>query len=405
MEPQYDYRKFAVLYVDDEAQSLSLFKQAYEDIFRIHTATNARDGLKTLEEHADDIAILMTDQRMPGEKGVWLLERARQFRPRIIRILVTAYTDMDAAIQAVNSGAIYKYLTKPWDPVDLEVKLKRGMEFFLTQTERDQLLREKQSLERERMIASRMVSLGLVAAGLKHHILNRLASVKTVLELIESGAVDQELVGKSRADVQEILGLLNDLQLASNTRAGSHLADEIHLHRIVADALEKARPTFAARALTIENTVSEQLPAFRTDAAQFGRLMELLFRYELGLLPSGSAISLSAVAAPVNGKPGLTLTLTDNGPTQPQDALRMVIDPLVVSGSPMEYSINLMVCFFIVNQHGGFIETSGLPGGGNRLAIHLPLQPEPVRISQDEALLLERVLRNEQVWNELISGR
>ena len=75
----------------------------------------------------------MTDQRMPGEKGVWLLERARQLRPHIIRILVTAYADMDAAIAAVNSGAIYKYVTKPWDPPQLEQTLKRGLEFFMVQ--------------------------------------------------------------------------------------------------------------------------------------------------------------------------------------------------------------------------------------------------------------------------------
>ena len=103
----------------------------------------------------------MTDQRMPGEKGVWLLERARQLRPRIIRILATAYADMDAAIAAVNTGAIYKYVTKPWDPPQLETTLKRGLEFFMVQRERDQLLQEKMSVLHNMMIADRIVSLGL----------------------------------------------------------------------------------------------------------------------------------------------------------------------------------------------------------------------------------------------------
>src|SRR6516164_930821 len=106
----YDYKKFAILYVDDEEQSLSLFKQAFEDEFHVYTAASAQAGLKLLEKHADEIGILMTDQRMPGEKGVWLLERARLLRPQIIRILATAYADMEAAIAAVNTGAIYKYV-------------------------------------------------------------------------------------------------------------------------------------------------------------------------------------------------------------------------------------------------------------------------------------------------------
>ncbi|MGV3774462.1 MAG: response regulator, partial [Verrucomicrobiales bacterium] len=98
----YDYKKFAVLYVDDEEKSLKYFSRAFQDQFTIYTASNAHDGFKLLEEHKDEIGILMTDQRMPGEKGVQLLERARQLRRRIIRILAPAYSDIDAAVDAVN---------------------------------------------------------------------------------------------------------------------------------------------------------------------------------------------------------------------------------------------------------------------------------------------------------------
>src|SRR6478736_7001476 len=183
MQNLYDYKKFAILYVDDEEKSLKYFAKAFEDQFRILTASNAQDGFRLLEQHADDIGLVMTDQRMPGEKGVWLLEKARQLRPRIIRILATAYSDMDAAVAAVNSGAIYKYVTKPWDPPQLETTLKRGLEFFMVQRERDQLLREKMSVLHNMMIADRIVSLGLLAAGLSHHIRNSLVAVKTFLDL------------------------------------------------------------------------------------------------------------------------------------------------------------------------------------------------------------------------------
>src|ERR1041384_513205 len=105
-ENLYDYKKFAILYVDDEEKSLKYFARAFEDQFRILTAPNAQDGLKLIEQHGPDIGVLMTDQRMPGEKGVWLLEKARQLHPRMIRILATAYADMEAAIAGVNTGAI-----------------------------------------------------------------------------------------------------------------------------------------------------------------------------------------------------------------------------------------------------------------------------------------------------------
>src|SRR3954466_8233452 len=127
MESLYDYKKYAILYVDDEEKSLKFFARAFEEQFRIFTATNAQEGLKLFEQHADEIGVLMTDQRMPGEKGVWLLDKTRQLRPAVLRILVTAYSDLQAMIDAVNTGAIFQYVTKPWDPLQLENTLKHAL--------------------------------------------------------------------------------------------------------------------------------------------------------------------------------------------------------------------------------------------------------------------------------------
>src|SRR5436189_1070861 len=231
MQHLYDYKKFAILYVDDEEKSLKYFVRAFEDQFRIYTASNAQDGLKLLEEHKDEIGLLMTDQRMPGEKGVWLLEKARQLEPRIIRVLATAFADMDAAIAAVNTGAIYKYITKPWDPPLLENTLKRGLEFFMVQRERDQLLKEKLSVLHNMMIADRIVSLGLLAAGLSHHIRNSLVAVKTFLDLAPAKMEEEklELDGLRNPDfwkeyyqnvqgqIARINNMLKDLWVASET--------------------------------------------------------------------------------------------------------------------------------------------------------------------------------------------
>src|SRR6185436_12672128 len=231
MQSLYDYKKFAVLYVDDEEKSLKYFARAFEDQFRIFTAPNAQDGLRILEEHKDEIGLLMTDQRMPGEKGVWLLERARQLRPRVIRILATAYSDMEAAIAAVNTGAIYKYVTKPWDPPQLEQTLKRGLEFFAVQCERDQLLHQKLSVLHNMMIADRIMSLGLLAAGLSHHIRNSLVAVKTFLDLAPAKMAEEkvdldslrnpdfwkEYYQNVQFQIERINNLLKDLWTASET--------------------------------------------------------------------------------------------------------------------------------------------------------------------------------------------
>src|SRR6266705_5494380 len=267
MQSLYDYKKFAILYVDDEEKSLKYFARAFEDQFRIYTAANAQDGLKILEAHKDEIGVLMTDQRMPGEKGVWLLEKARQLRPRIIRMLATAYADMDAAIAAVNTGAIYKYVTKPWDPPQLENTLKRGLEFFLVQRERDQLLKEKMSVLHNMMIADRIMSLGLLAAGLSHHIRNSLVAVKTFLDLAPSKLKEEDLDLNSlrnpdfwkeyyqnvQGQIEKINNLLKDLWVASENPAYA-FKDQVQLQAVVAAVIGKMQPSFAAKNIQVKNT-------------------------------------------------------------------------------------------------------------------------------------------------------
>ena len=419
MENKYDYKRFAILYVDDEEKSLTSFTRAYGDDFSVFTATNAQDGLKLLEQHADEIGLLMTDQRMPAEKGVWLLERARQFRPRILRMLVTAYADMDAAIAAVNSGAIYKYITKPWDPAQLELTLRHGLEFFMVQTERDQLLREKMSVLHNMMVADRIVSLGLLAAGLSHHIRNSLVAVKTFLDLAPGKMVEEktDLAGLRNPDfwkeyhqnvqsqIEKINGLLKDLWTASENSGSSQFADEVRLHQAVGAALELFRDQFAARRIEIDNRIPDSLPALQVDRPKFRRLFELLLKEEVATLPAGSRITLAAEMSSSGAKPEIVVHINDNGPGLPPEALSVIFDPFVVSDSvPSEYGIHLMACFFIVHHHGGKIEAHSQPGLGNTFTLHLPLKPEPVAPSPDDTLFLQKALLNEGLWEKLLAG-
>jgi excisionase family DNA binding protein len=132
-----DYQKCIILYVDDEEKSLKYFTRAFGDKFRILSAANAAEGYRLLEQYRDEIALLITDQRMPGEKGVEFLQRARRLHPTAIRILTTAYSDFDVAIEAVNAAGISKYVTKPWDIPQFETILKGACEFFMVERERD----------------------------------------------------------------------------------------------------------------------------------------------------------------------------------------------------------------------------------------------------------------------------
>lgn len=412
-----NYQSHAILYVDDEEGALKNFVRIFGDDFRIFTANTAKDGLALLDKHHAEIGLLLTDQKMPGENGVWLLEHARKRYPAIVRILATAYSDYDAAIAAVNSGSIYKYIHKPFDTAMLEQTIKRGLEFFALQKERDTLLQEKLSVLHNMMIADRLVSLGLLTAGLSHHIRNSLQAVRTFLDLAPAKLEEEKAHAGGLHDpdfwkgyyqlaqgqVTRIHELLSDLWSASENPRGQ-FADVVNLRQVITDSLDGLAGEIAARKLTIENLFPNDLPSIKAEAPKIRRLFDLLLRDELVSLPAGCRVTLRAEVTPVSGKASVALTIEDDGPGLSPETLRTLFDPFLVrSDAPGEFGINLMACFFIVHHHGGVISAESKPGAGTRFIIRLPLAPDRSAPLGNDKDFLQKAVQNERLWTQLIS--
>lgn len=420
MIPSYDYQRFAVLYVDDEEKSLKYFTRAFGHQFRILTAPSATEGFRLLEEHADDIGILITDQRMPGEKGVELLEKSRQLNPRIIRILATAFSDLEVAIQAVNTGAIYKYVTKPWDIPQLEATLRRGMEFFLVQRERDHLLREKITALHNLLITDRVISLGLIAAGLGHYVRNSLVAVRTFLELAPAKLEEERLpvdelrnpafwndfYAHVRAQVNRITEMLNLLGQATEKPAGPP-AETVSLREILDGTLGRLSARFREQQIQIVDQLPADLPPLAVDREIFRRLFDFLLEDELVNLPAGSRVILRG--APGTIGPGhdeaVVVEIEDNGPGLPEKALRSVFDPFFLrNGNPQEFGINLMACYFIVYHHGGQIDVQRGSSGGVTFRLRFPRSGGTVAATNNEQEFMSKVLLNDRLWDRLLAG-
>lgn len=159
---QYDYQRYAILFVDDEEKTRKYFKRLFGEKFRILEASDGIEALAVFRQHADEIGIIVTDQRMPNETGVGFLSKIAGSYPDIIKILSTAFSDIDAAIGSVNEGGIFRYMTKPWDIPQLEVTLRRAMEFFTVKTERDALLSAKMQAMGNVLMSSRLAAFALV---------------------------------------------------------------------------------------------------------------------------------------------------------------------------------------------------------------------------------------------------
>ncbi|MDE2159867.1 MAG: response regulator, partial [Burkholderiales bacterium] len=103
-----------VLLVDDEVRSQEAMRRTLEDEFRVLTASDAEAARRLLERH--EVAVILCDQRMPGQSGVEFLKAARERWPEVVRIVISGYADSEDIIAGVNEAGIYQYLLKPWVP-------------------------------------------------------------------------------------------------------------------------------------------------------------------------------------------------------------------------------------------------------------------------------------------------
>jgi two-component system, probable response regulator PhcQ len=417
MENFFDYQNCAILYVDDEEMSLKYFARAFGKKFRVLSAANAAEGYRLLEQHRDEIGLLMTDQRMPGEKGVQFLERARQLHPRAIRILTTAYSDLDVAIEAVNSGAIYKYVTKPWDLPQLEVTLRRALEFFIVQRERDLLLKEKLSALQRMLITDRVLSLGILASRLGYYVRNSLVAVRTFLDLAPEKLLEEkvdaehmrnpnfwkEFYEQAQGQIRRITGLLTDLVIVAE-KSDSPSLQELHLDETVARSLEELQGSLLQNGITVINQIPPGLPPLMAERQKFQRLFDLLLKDEIMSLPPGSHIFLSA-RSHSGEEQEVEIEVKDDGPGLPREALRSVFDPFCLRrNNYQEFGINLMACYFIIYHHGGKIDVQNQEGQGVTFTLTFPLRPKMASAAEEEEAFITKVLMNDAFWERLIAG-
>jgi DNA-binding NtrC family response regulator len=137
---------YKILIVDDEPANLRTLERLFRQDYDVTTANSGSEALEILKHQ--DIALLITDQRMPGMTGIELLKHTVSIRPRMVRIILTGYTDVEALVEAINSGQVYRYVSKPWDNEELKLTVKRALEHFEVQKRTYDL-----ALDNERLLA------------------------------------------------------------------------------------------------------------------------------------------------------------------------------------------------------------------------------------------------------------
>jgi CheY-like chemotaxis protein len=132
-------QKSKLLVVDDEPDNLDLLYRTFRREFQVLKAENGVKALEVLAQEGE-VAVIISDQRMPEMKGTEFLSKTVPDFPNTVRIILTGFTDVEDLVEAINSGQVYKYITKPWDPHELKAVVDRAVENYeLLKRRKDEL--------------------------------------------------------------------------------------------------------------------------------------------------------------------------------------------------------------------------------------------------------------------------
>jgi len=135
-------KNFTILYVDDEQQNLISFKAAFRREYNVLTAKSGQEAIELLQ--VNDVQLIISDQRMPEMTGVEFLEKVLPEFPDAIRMILTGFSDVEAIIDAINKGKVFRYITKPWDENELRMTIENARTLYGLQVKNKQLVNELQ---------------------------------------------------------------------------------------------------------------------------------------------------------------------------------------------------------------------------------------------------------------------
>lgn len=371
--------EYAILYVDDEEMALKYFSRALGREYTVHTAVDSHTGLDILAQHGDTIGLLVSDQRMPTESGVELLKKVRNRWPHIVRILTTAYADLEDAIEAVNRGEIFRYITKPWDIATLRTEIGQAMELFQLRHERTRLMREKMNVWQRLLQLGRLRDLVVMGGSFTHLRHSPQAIAQYLADHLSASTTDNQITPGHldlwQATVAEIRQTLAFADNITSSTVGITNSDDAFATTLDADALQDlVKHTFHR----FDCPDGTGFPAIR-------------------VAREPAAIMLRELAAAI----GDTMTRATLQPAGTDGGVRLSLSTTTkpaVAGLTSAQATGLLTAYLLAFHHGGklALETAD---GHYRYVMTLPANPAATALAPLQPGWLEPLLVRLEGWD------
>jgi signal transduction histidine kinase len=387
--------KPCLLVVDDEPDLVQSVKDLLRFDFRVLGATRASEGLKILER--EDVQVVMTDQRMPEMTGVEFLACLRDRQPDTVRLLFTAFSDLQAVTDAINQGNVYRYITKPFQADELKAVLRQAVDHYNLQADRKRLLQEIQDKNRQLEEANKELRQAneLKRAFIKvasHELRTPLTIVCGLAELaahsgqagpLQSG-IDQ-LHRASQRLRQRVDQMVEFLQTETFSR--SLARREVDVGPLLAGAADEVRGFVGLRRQHLAIDAPSDLGTLNVEPEKIHDSIVQLLANAVKFTPDGGTITLAARRTGT----ALVITVRDTGTGIAPECLPHVFDPFFTgfdvshhcSGTfefnRRGFGLGLSVAKAFVEMHGGTLEIESAVGSGTTVTIRLHDCTSPTR--------------------------
>lgn len=358
---------FSILFVDDEEMSRNHFARAIRADYCVHVAQSADEAIAVLSEHGAEIAVLVTDYRMPGRDGDDLLRQVAQEYPQIVRILVTAYADKDMLLQTVNSGEVFRILEKPLRTEKVREVLQQAIVRYAERETRQQ----------------RLLAMDETLAFLAHELNTPLATISLFARSVENDVAEQYDPQRQQEIGHAAKSMLNNAQycltLISSFWATVHKSGaqqsaseggirEVRATRLIATLLD-TYPFVASQRDWIQVDVQGDFVV---------RAMPNCVALVLSSLLSNALRALDGTAAPslrleVVDSPEPEIRLCDNGPgIAPEIKARLLLDPVTTYAGAGGHGMGMIFCNRIMQSFGGCLHIESALGEGTTVTMGFP---------------------------------
>ncbi|MEP6534200.1 MAG: hybrid sensor histidine kinase/response regulator [Bryobacteraceae bacterium] len=384
-----------LLVVDDEQAITSSVKDLFRNRYDVLTATSADEALRQIE--CSDVAVVISDQRMPKMTGSELLARVAFSKPDITRIMLTGYADLGSVIRAVNEGQIYSYLTKPWQEAEVVAVVEKAVEHHSLLRQRNKLIEDLReanvNLETridERTKELREKNLALEAANkLKseflgvaaHDLRSPLGAIRSITDLLLDECMldpveKTEFLTLIQSTSEHMLSLVSDLLDITRIEAGkiNLRRQPVDLYAYVADVERLSHALAKQKQIHLRTRLEPDLPKLWFDQDRVRQVLNNLLANALKFSHSGTTVSLEV------GRAGgdVEFAISDEGQGIQADEIPLLFGAFQrtstkPTGGEHSSGLGLSICKKIVEAHGGRIGVESEVGKGSRFFFTLPL--------------------------------